>query len=152
MQRLLSKPFVTITTPLLKTEKLTKDRARGVEYLAGVYETEKDAIEGMLPSIEDDIWLKELMIQANLAVALTSAYSAKAMVAGIMFANENFKEQGEQIIEQIDKMITKITDLQTAMGEGGIDPADIKDIPRPKPPGGGGAERPKNRQWSGKWN
>lgn len=80
----------------------------------------------------------ELMIQANLAVALTSAYSAKAMVMGMISSRVITEDEGEAIIKMLDKMIGKIEEYQAAMGAGGIDPADIKDIPRPKPPGGGG--------------
>lgn len=88
-----------------------KAAAEARTYLAQQYGVEEDAIDGMLPSIQDDIDLKELLAQTEYTLALASAYAAKAQIIAMVTARTITVEEGGRMLVVLDKLIAKMEQL-----------------------------------------
>ena len=121
-----------------KTGEMAENAAAARAYLAGLYGTEEDAIDDMLPSIKEDIGLKETLALMDYQVALINAYAAQAMVKAWVYADGTVTKAEQNIIDQTQQLINKLIELgNTSIPAGGdsINPSDTLPF---KPSGGGG--------------
>jgi hypothetical protein len=96
---------------IVKNKELSNQAAKAKEYLAGIYGVEKDAIEGMLPSIEDDIAMKEALALADYATAMAAAAAAQGQIQAMIAMNTVTQDQGAKMIDALQRVINKMAEL-----------------------------------------
>ncbi len=94
-----------------KTSKQALDYAKAKEFLADKYGVEQDAIDGMLPSIEDEVAMKEAIALADYTVALMSAYATQTVIKDMMAQGKIVPEQGQLMVDALQVVIDKMNEL-----------------------------------------
>lgn len=124
-----------------------KNAADAKEWLAQQYGVEASAIDSMLPSIEDDINMKEALALADYAVGMQAAITAQAQITAMITAGNITEEQGLRMIAALQGVINKMAELGgSSVSIDGKRIRASKDIPTVSTTrsGGGGGGSSKN--------
>lgn len=127
-----------------KSGQASKDAAQAKAYLADTYGVEKDAVNDMLPSIEDDIAMKEALALADYATAMAAASSAQAQIHAMVSMGTVTQEQGEKMIGALQRVIDKMAELgSSSVSVDGTTISPSANIPKVSRSGGGGGSKNK---------
>lgn len=123
-----------------KTAEMQQAYADAKAYLAEQYGVEEDAVAGMLPTIKDDIELKEALALADYQVALASAYAALATIQSMIAMGSITQTQGQLMVNALQDVINKLTQLgSTRITVGGVKASgDFQNDNKVTSSGGGG--------------
>lgn len=81
------------------------------EWLAKKYGVEADAIQEIMPSIMDDIEMKEALALADYAVGMQAALMAQAQITAMISAGTVTQDQGQKMINALQGVIDKMAEI-----------------------------------------
>jgi len=114
--------------------------AKARKYLAQQYGVEEEAVDDMIPSIQDEIELKETLALLDYEVAVAAVYAAKAQILAMLAARTITQEEGWKIIDVLNTIIEKLNEIGSVSISGdSVNASDDYSTPTVRTSGGGGS-------------